>query len=327
MFKRWFEDEQRLTVRQGVLDHTVRHLSASKARFASYITPLSRLILHIDALVRTALRILASREAKDNGVPEATSFLRLLSSEGYLQLAMMADAAEETSTLLRACDADQLDTAQLNLHVSEFQRRVSHMFVDGACIRVEETFTGFALSALSTVRTWKVGSDKYSFGGAPPDMVQRCLARMQRWHRLALDVVRTEFPSFEVVASFRVFDLGNGLEESAGRDRDPELGAEACQALQRLASVFTLDYVSLRSSYVAVVGLARRLKSMHNLTNLASWRQAVDMSRKSHAVGPLVSVLQRCAAFDIATSMLEWKFPLDKWLVRPHAAAEGEDTN
>ena len=85
MFNRWFEDAQRLTVRQGVLDHTVRHLFASKARFASYVTPLPMLRLHVDALVRIALRILASREAQDNGVPEATSFLRLLSSECYLQ--------------------------------------------------------------------------------------------------------------------------------------------------------------------------------------------------------------------------------------------------
>ena len=58
----------------------------------------------------------------------AEDFLTRICAESTLQLALMADAADEVSNLLRLCDKG-LDTAELLTHVSDFAARIEYLFV------------------------------------------------------------------------------------------------------------------------------------------------------------------------------------------------------
>ena len=51
-------------------------------------------------------------------------------TESTLQLALMADAGDEVSHLLRRCDQG-LDTAELLTHVSDFAAQIEYVFVKG----------------------------------------------------------------------------------------------------------------------------------------------------------------------------------------------------
>ena len=195
-FKGWFAQYQEA---QGKGDVPVfRDLSGAKHRFATYCAPLRRLVLKVRALVMTAERILICRTKKENGYEEAETFLRVLSTEAYLQLAMMADAADETIVLLRYCDGNSMDTALMNFQVNEFASRITHLFVDAGCLHTPETFTAFAVKSLEQILSWKVGRDNHSLCGPPgTDMLTRTLGRMQCWQKLAMGVLRTgaESPS------------------------------------------------------------------------------------------------------------------------------------
>ena len=46
-----------------------------------------------------------------------------------------------------------------------------------------------------------------SADGVPADVIDRCFTRMQKWARLALDVVQAEWPAFEIVQATSIFNL------------------------------------------------------------------------------------------------------------------------
>ena len=84
----------------------------------------------------------------------------------------------------------------------------------------------------------------YSIGGpraVTPELRSRILGRMKAWAVLAQEVVKAEHPDFELVRSFRIFDLEKLPEQSVddimrgGRTKvyDHDLG--------RLASTFDVD--------------------------------------------------------------------------------------
>ena len=51
--------------------------------------------------------------------------------------------------------------------------------------------------------------------GAGPDVLGRCLQRMAGWVSLAVRTVETEFPSFDSIASFSVFNVSELSQEPA----------------------------------------------------------------------------------------------------------------
>ena len=91
--------------------------------------PLGRLVLYIGAVIQVAVDIIAQRPSQ-HPREVAEDFLTRICAESTLQLALMADAADEVSNLLRLCDKG-LDTAELLTHVSDFARRIEYLFVKG----------------------------------------------------------------------------------------------------------------------------------------------------------------------------------------------------
>ena len=80
--------------------------------------PLGRLVLYIGAVIQVAVDIIAQTK-RQHPRAVAQDFLTRICAESTLQLALMADAADEVSNLLRLCDKG-LDTAELLTHVSDF---------------------------------------------------------------------------------------------------------------------------------------------------------------------------------------------------------------
>ena len=73
-------------------------------------------------------------------------------------------------------------------------------------------YAGFTAVALETIKhecIWfAAGGQLQRVGcasGAGPEIVQRCLKRMIAWTSLAVLVVDTEYPDFEITAAFHVF--------------------------------------------------------------------------------------------------------------------------
>ena len=115
----------------------VKNLSLAKHRFDSTQKPVGRMILFMDAVISVALFILARRARSSREGKIAEDFLRGLTMEDYIQLAMMADAGDETIMLVRLCDCEDFDPATTTHEIAQFRKRIVYLFQHGGCLRTE----------------------------------------------------------------------------------------------------------------------------------------------------------------------------------------------
>lgn len=101
------------------------NLRAAKHRFESWSKPLGRLIMHLPAVFSTAHRIISCR-GEDAACIK--SWLSSVDAEQLLQLAMCADAADEGMQIIRWCDTEEMDIADLNFQVGQFLARIDALF-------------------------------------------------------------------------------------------------------------------------------------------------------------------------------------------------------
>jgi hypothetical protein len=85
--------------------------------------------------------------------------------------------------------------------------------------------------------------------GPSKHIVDRCLARMMNWWRLAAMVLRTEFPDWYLLLQFQAFRVPRDLAITS-RSRDQ---------LQRLSSTFGLDPGQVLSEYEDLRPVASQL--------------------------------------------------------------------
>ena len=78
------------------------------------------------------------------------NWLCTVSSQDLLQLAWLADAADEIWVLVRSMDREQLDLATLHATVDKFVERVGVLFKRGGRMTVESSFAQHCLTLLST---------------------------------------------------------------------------------------------------------------------------------------------------------------------------------
>ena len=69
------------------------------------------------------------------------NWLRTVSNPDLLQLALLADATDESLVLVRNMDREQLDLATLHATIANFVERVDFIFKRGGCMTVESNFT------------------------------------------------------------------------------------------------------------------------------------------------------------------------------------------
>ena len=317
------------------IDHAV-NMGLAKHRFDSMSKPLGRLVRHIGAVIATALYICTNRKGKSEGVA-AEEWLANLTEEAYIQAAMMADAADEVIMLVRICDTELADTADLPAEVATFLERVRFLFgTDGGCTQATG-YTKYALEVLKHVRRFHVGKQHKSFGmpsGPSQALVKRALGRMAGWLSTVEAVVAAEFPAFDVLQSFEIFGLNDKVLKptDAGWQRRSRRDPEDTH-FKRLGQTFGVDPGKLAAQYHCFRPLAlERMRSGCSSSGVA-WQQAVIQTQRRQAqrdrfpCDALLPVLIAQRTFVASTSGVEQGFAKALHVVSPqqrHCFAELE---
>ena len=198
--------------------------------------------------------------------PDADAFLDLLGAddgEAFLQMAMIADAADEALLVTRLFDDELADAATTDHDLDEFQRRAHALFGEEAGCFTLRGFTQHAVEFLQAgpYMLKKRGVISGSLGGQHvpcPAVRARCLRRMQNWLELCKLVISAEFPDFEPVQSFCVFNLAPPRRRHIVGEDQASSAHLVDQRLKRIASAFGWDWLTLRAQFHEYVGIARQ---------------------------------------------------------------------
>ncbi len=300
-FKKHIETEQLSQCKQA------NNLRAAKHRFESTSWPLGRVLLHLQAFVKTVQHIAHVRTSSSEGTC-ASSWLRSIDSERLLLLAMVADAHDEASLVVRAFDEEMFDLARTSATLDGFARRVSFLFheKERGCFSVEG-YTAHCMMALQAgvVEILPHGKNGEVRVLRPPrpEAVERCLERMRAWVRLALSVMEAECPSFCILHSFSVFDLREGRGDVVASGWRPD-----AKHVERLAQSFHVDAQALSAQLQEHRPYAQAIKINNNCGCREAWREAV--LRRRVPSDSLQAVLLRYLVWTASSSGVEQRFSM-----------------
>ena len=250
----------------------VRDVGAIQPRFETCQKPLIRRSLHHEALLATAVVVSRGRHGRDEA-DAANQFLREETSERATQAAMMADGGDECLCLTRFLEPELFDTTKFAKVLADHHARMRGLFMDGLCL--ESGATGALLRSLKEApKTVMVNGSVKTIGSPSADVVDRCLGRMAAWVRLGESISEAEFPFFEPLQCFSVFNL-----------ESKNLDADISDKLARLCNVLGLVTETARDEYFFYLPIAR----MHfkpGADVFECWREAV---RDPRSRGQLVS--------------------------------------
>jgi hypothetical protein len=158
-----------------------------------------------------------------------------------LQNAMMADASHESLSLVRFLDDEELPVEELVVEVRTFVNNIKMLFLEEQVFKIEG-FTKWAVDNLRKVRLVRLRNGSCKAIGGPfepsPDVRRRCLQRMVAWMRLAITIVETEFPDYEIFQAFSVFALSASSKKAKRVDECEE--KDIC--IKRLAKRFQVCF-------------------------------------------------------------------------------------
>jgi hypothetical protein len=223
----------------------IKNLRFAKHRFDSIQTPLGRSVLMLDALIMTAMWASVNRQGQ-NVASDMDDFLEFITEERVLTLALCADAGDEVIRIIRYIDTEGHDIAEVPHEINACLSRLDALFVKRKAL--ESGYTKFAIDSLQAKRrTYFIRREPFSLGGPgklTEAILDRCFQRLQNYCVLAESVIRAEFPSFELLSAFSVFDLSS--RESARQAKDPLCAQMREDSLKRLAQVFSVDLPRLQ---------------------------------------------------------------------------------
>ena len=273
-FRLWLEEEIKKQTDTTGFGAQCRNLKAAKHRFESHSTPLGRTLLYLPAWLATCSRVRENRHGKKEG-QQAQDYLRALNPEALIQLSMLADAADEGLMLVRAMDRENVDMSEIASSTAAFMDRVGVLFQQGKV--VECGYTDYVLNLLrqGSLCILLPNATK-KFKGVDEAVVGRCLDRMRCWTRLAVEVVRTEYPHHSLFNAMQVFALR--LE----RDQASELGEAANEHFHRLAQVFGVNATALRDQLLRHRPVAEQVLREGGLRSRDAWLGAM---RRMKAAG------------------------------------------
>lgn len=294
-FRLWFEDcvktQSASNGTEGFGDK-IRNLKAAKHRFESVSTPLGRMLLYLPAFLMTCQKM-AEKRKKDKSGQLARQYLEDLTQEQLIQLALLADAGDEGLLLVRAMDHENLDAAEISTHVTAFIDRITALFQHRGALESGYTQHILRLIQQQSLCIFLPNSVR-KFGEVDNDVVDRCLERMRSWSRLAMEVLKTEFPSHSLFNSMQIFSL-----KTERQARDTDCGAE--DHFLRLAQVFGVFALALRDQLLRHRVIAENLMREGGLKSRDAWVRTMQRVGKtrlpSDHLGP---VLYRYIAWQVA---------------------------
>ena len=157
VFIAWFKGAVASLGQDDAIAGDVFNLGMAKHRFISIKKRLGRLIGKYLAVFSVAEKIRVARPGKPES-EVAVRFLQDFGPEQFLQLAMLADAADESYVYTMFADDEEMDLALQADEVAVFLDHVRYLFNEGACFSVEG-HTKFAIQQLKKVRILNIGKD------------------------------------------------------------------------------------------------------------------------------------------------------------------------
>jgi hypothetical protein len=305
----------------------IKNLRAAKHRHESLQKPLGRCVLFYKAVLLTAEQIANERKNKPEGAECAAFLTSECTEESLLQLALLAEAADENMRLVRFNDSENFDSARLQSECVNFIARIEALFNDGRCFEVG--FGKFMCEELSKAHVLFVhGSPKMLGGGHHPDAEtkSRVLARMQNWVKLAREVVHAEFADFELKAAFSCFNL-EGRAQSARPRSDADSAAARSQRrrqMRRISQFLALEPGLLESEYDAHACIGLTILEAEAVGNREAWRRAIAHTqsdgrrRRTCSAIALLPALQRYLGYGFCTAGVEQGFAVQKSLQGDH---------
>ena len=278
----------------------VKNLSWAKHRFASLSKPLGRAILQLDALIGTALWLHIHRQEA-----AATEFLDTMNERRLILAAMMADASDECLGLLRFFDTGTYDLADVSFEIQTFMSRLHVLYNEGQVFDAEG-YTKHCLLMLEKSRGFVLNGQPRTLGGpdkVTPAVKAGCQKHMQAWLQLVASTLKSEFPHWEVLSGFSVFNLHDAETE------------DKTDNVRRLAKAFKLDSQTLYDELADHEHIARQIQKSTGGSSLRAWTCALQKTqarkdlRTRHPCAQLRAVLVRYAAYQgISTSPVEQAF-------------------
>ena len=257
----------------------IKVLRFRRHRFDSQAEPFARIVLSFDAVLKASEVISHARKGDDAG-KHAAKFLGWLNDEKALQLAMLADASDQILTLVRKVDVDFPDPSEHAKFVAAFILEGTRMWLEDKCwaIGCTEVMMRFLKKKRNYLISGGVAGTLTLGGGVDDACKDRCMQRMKCWFRLALEVCRAEFPHFEAINAFRIFELSGGDIALHG---DGDEDCPFLEPLQRLSAIFGCDPGIAFAQYRRHLPLARSEKlAQSSHTNLSAWQAAIQRTQQ-----------------------------------------------
>ena len=307
-------------------DPDSKNVAFAKHRWDSTTKPLGRFVLNFQAILAVANQITRLRRGKPEG-KHAEDFLRFITNEKLLLLAMCADAADESNLLLRYVDQESYCVEEVPHQINMYLKRIGSLFNDGNCTEIG--YTKVMVGVLEKTHVFFVAGKVRSVGargGVSAAIVNRSVSRMVTWVRLAEAVVQAEYPECSVISAFSIFSLGKATDKSGFFKID------ATAALTRLANFFHLDVGTLISQYSDMRTFACAVQSSNpELSAMEAWVKAVmttkskTTSSEHHPTSQLEQVLTRWLGWLPSSCALERNFSVMDKVVGPSARHASND--
>ncbi len=317
-FQAWFaENCQKLEAKfAAVLPNAgVRDLRFAPHRYDSSQKPFGRSVLFFHALLTTMIQIHQRRKGTEEG-KAAYEFLFWIDNEKCLQQAMLADAGDENLVLTRLLDYEGFPADELAFDLAAFRDRIRALFVGDSAACFTMGYTGHMMRLLSVQFPIMLegGACKvigFVNGTVSPDICQRCQSRMVNWVFLTNSTLDAEFPHFETIQAWGVFNV-TGVDDKA-RELDNGIRLEQ---LTRLKNVFdeTTEVGDLEDQLLHFRPIARRVAVQRGLDSRDAWHSAMVASVRTsnvmqrHPHHALLRLLVRFWASGVSSSGVEQTF-------------------
>ncbi len=293
VFQKYCRESESIVTSTRIKDLTYR-----KHRFDSTMRPIGRAVLFIDAILVSAYDFTIRRASNKDQRDAAMTFLSMVDVERLITLAMLADAGDETSILLRFFDTKDYDVSRLPLEINTFLTRVSSLFLKRDVLTLP-TFTSFMIAFLRHARYLPQGNVGFrslgGLGAVTSELLDRCFSRMAAWVRLVIARLDAEWPEHGAIMAFGVFNLHAPLA--------PDVKTTS---LARLAKIFGVSQRELEHQFDAAATHASTLASRMPLEpSDVHWKQSILRMRDRRVNEPndaLAAVVKRFSAFKGATT-------------------------
>ncbi|CAE7282138.1 unnamed protein product [Symbiodinium sp. CCMP2592] len=309
-FQEWLAAEIKLQECTEGFGARARNMKAAKHRFESHSTPLARLLLYLPSFIAVTQRVAQTRSGSNAGMV-AADWLSNITPSRLIMLGMLCDAMDEGLFLIRLVDKEDIDLAEIGHHVHNFAERVVWLFIRGNC-----KACGFTQYVLELLKKGLIVFDPRKgearrLCSLDDEHIQTSLARMACWTKLALEVLKTEFPDYGVFHAMGLFSV-SGLRQ--GHLPSSQLQDTTQDMARRLAQVFNVNPVGLMEQLSRLRPLAVNMVKNGCDSSKDAWAQVMKKTqhrkslRASYPASDVLPVLLRYLAWQASTSGLEQTF-------------------